>query len=89
MRNSKKRPIVTERSDTDEKGIVPTSRARRSLYNLIATFRKDAAYSDDELTSSLFNYAANVVAGLARLFRRHESDTAKNVQSTFKRNEDN
>ena len=89
MVNKKKHLIITERHDTEEMGLLPTTQARKSLYNLIAMFRKDAALSDDAQTSGLFTYAADTIARLARLFRAFEDVSDPTEPSVVNKMRDN
>jgi len=66
-----------------------TTEARSSLYNLIARFRTDAAKTDDKEAKSIFEFAAEVIAGLTRGFRefqeRRSPDTSSNSESGSER----
>lgn len=68
--DDKRRPrlVITERESSTK----PTSNARSSLYRLIARFRKNAQQADERTTQSVFNFAADILTGLTRLFRIHE-----------------
>lgn len=66
--------MIKERDDSEASQLTPTSRARQYLYDLIALFRKDAEESTDIQTQSIFEFAAEVIAGLARAFRQHEAE---------------
>ncbi len=55
--------------------------ARGKLYDLIAQFRREAASTDDPKARSIFEFAAEVVAGLARAFRDYE-DTLEQPEET-------
>jgi len=66
-----RRVVITERPETDQK-IKPTTEARKSLYDLIVRFRQSATNSDDTPTKKVFQLAADVLARLVRLFKRHE-----------------
>lgn len=55
--------------------IKPTSTARGMLYRVIARFRKNAENADDPKTRSMFEYAADVLTNLVRLFKEHEEST--------------
>lgn len=55
-------------AETDER----TTRARGTLYELIARFRKDAASTDDQEAQSVFEFAAEIVAGLSRALRQFQ-----------------
>ena len=68
--------IITERPVTDQP-LKPTTDARRGLYNLIVRFRRNAANSKDTPTQRVFELAANVLAKLVRLFKRHENQQAE------------
>ncbi len=49
-----------------------TTEARSLLYNLIVRFRKDAAKTDDKEAKSVFEFAAEIIAGLTRGFRKFQ-----------------
>jgi len=67
-----RRVVITERPETDQK-IEPTTEARKRLYDLIVRFRRSAANSNDIPTQQVFQLAADVLARLVRLFKRHEN----------------
>ena len=66
------RPIVIIE---DENRTPPTTQARGVLYTLIARFRQDAAEAEDKRTRSIFEFAAEVISGLARAFKSYEEET--------------
>ncbi|MCL4249002.1 MAG: hypothetical protein KJ065_12720 [Anaerolineae bacterium] len=47
--------------------------SRRLLYQLLFQLRVNARYTDSEESRALFRTSAEVVAGLARMFRKHNS----------------
>ena len=49
-----------------------TTQARSQLYDLVAKFRKTAETADDVRTRTIFEFAAEIISGLVRAFRRHE-----------------
>lgn len=51
-----------------------TNEARSVLYPLIARFRKDAAEANNQAVRSIFEFAAEVLAGLTRAFRQFEEE---------------
>jgi hypothetical protein len=74
MSQKKRKIVIEERDDPEDGQLTPTTQARQYLYNLIAVFRKDAEESTDNRTQSFFEFAADVIAGLARAFRQHEAE---------------
>jgi len=66
----RKRLIITEYEEKN--GRHPTTEARSQLYRLIANFRKNAETADDPETRIIFEFATEVISGLARAFRQHE-----------------
>jgi hypothetical protein len=53
--------------------------ARSRFYDLIAQFRVEAAECEDPSARALFEFAAEVIASLARAFRLFEDLQAKNL----------
>jgi len=58
-----------ERQDTMASGI---RSIQHDLYELLVRLRKNAANTEDQRTKMLFDFAAEVVAGLSRAFRGFE-----------------
>lgn len=53
-----------------------TLNARSKLYDLIVQFRQDAARLSDPKAKLLFEFSAEMLAGMARSFRNLEDDNA-------------
>ena len=70
--NKRDRLIISENKSQNQRH--RTTEARSQLYRLIARFRKDAENADDPRTRTIFAFAAEIITGLARAFRRHEDD---------------
>ena len=83
MSERKWKIMIKEREDPIAMQITRTSRARQYLYDLIALFRKDAEHSADIRSRSMFEFAAEVIAGLARAFRQHEAEMADGETKKF------
>jgi hypothetical protein len=74
MNNGRKHLIITEREQSTPHHPHRVARARRYLYEVIAQFRKDARDSDDYQTQNLFDFAADIITVLVRVFRRYDED---------------
>ena len=51
-----------------------TLKARSKLYELIVQFRMDAAEVSDSKTQLLFEFSAEILAGMARSFREYDEN---------------
>lgn len=59
------------------------TQARNQLYQLLASLRKDAERASDPSTQTVFEFSAEVIAGLARALRRYEDEIkARNRDTT-------
>lgn len=52
-----------------------TLKARSKLYELIVQFRMDAAEVDDPKANLLFEFSAEMLAGMARAFREYDENS--------------
>lgn len=54
-----------------------TLKARSKLYELIVQFRSDAAVISDAKAQTLFEFSAEILAGLARSFREFDESRSE------------
>ena len=71
-KQDKPRLIISE--GKDQFAGKSTTQARIPLYRLIARFRKNAENADDQGTTNIFRFAAEVLSGLVRVFKIYEKN---------------
>jgi hypothetical protein len=83
--SERKRLIISESDREQNEPHNPQQKiaqARNQLYQLLASLRKDAEKASDPNTQTVFEFSAEVIAGLARALRRYEDELKARNQGT-------
>lgn len=80
MNNRQNQPKIVRSSQPTPEGVHNADTARRTLkarsklYDLIVQFRMDAAEVKDPKAQILFEFSAEILAGMARSFREYDEN---------------
>ncbi|GAB1420277.1 hypothetical protein MASR2M15_03670 [Anaerolineales bacterium] len=71
MKKDKKTQLIISQLQNQDT-FQATTQARSQLYQLIAQFRKEARTAEEKEMQELFEFAADIIAELAGVFRHEE-----------------